>query len=346
MLPTPTTSPRIPTLTAMKALLPFSLLLLSPALALDECQACKRGKICKPHVRVEEAEFRRLRSELESDVDDDRIGALIQIAALTQEHENVPSGNVARILATALEDESLRVRELALELLTDGQHPEIAVVGLVNVIEHLKRNMFGLVPSLTGAKQERGTTADAMNYIETIMRVSGQVPDDRVVKALINVLTAMPWEMYGQPVAMAATRSLLDLGTRDAVKAVLRQFNSESTEEEMQAVHEALTDFALYLDLEDPPEYGKKVRKQWDRWLKKHGRSLPKKLGKWRGKLAEEEEDKQKDADEDDEGPSHRSSATWSSAAGRDAPIPHRARPVSLRRPSRARVSVAAARLR
>lgn len=286
--------------TVMRALLSSALLLLSPALGLDECQVCKPGKICKPHVKYEAAELKRLRSELESDDADDRSGALIQVAALTHEHENVPSENVARILAAALEDESLRVRELAIELLTDDQHPETAVVGLVGVIEDLKRNMFGLVPSLTGAKGERGTTADAMSYIETIMRVSGEVPDDRVVKALANVLGAMPWEMYGQSVAMAATRSLLDLGTRDAVKAVLRQFNSESTKEEMQSLHDALTDFALDLDFEDAPEFDKHARKQWDRWLKKHSRSLPKKLGKWRGKLAEGAEE-----DEDDEGPSH-----------------------------------------
>ncbi len=288
-------------LTAMHPLFSIALLLFAPTIGLDECKTCKKGKVCTPHVKFEASEIKRLRGEFESDSIDDRIEALNEIAALTFEHENVPSARVAKILVTALEGGSLRVREAAIELLTDGQHAGIAVPALVEVMDDLKRNMYGLVPWLAGKKGVRGTSAEAMSYIETVMRVSSQVPDDRVLKALANVLAAMPWEMYGQPVAMAATRSLLELGTPAAVRAVLRQFNSQSGSDEMQAINDALTDFALDLEFDDAPEYGKDASKQWNRWLKKHVRSLPSKLGKWRGKRIDED-------DEDDEEPSE---AEW-----------------------------------
>ena len=286
----------------MKPLLPLALLLIAPLPRLaargethdglqDVCDACRRGRLCRPHAKFEAAEIERLRPDLESDEIRDRIGALREIAALTREHQNVPTREVATILVAALEDRSLRVRDRAIRLLTDGQQPEITVVALVGLLEGFRKNMWSLVPWLTGPREERGTTADAMNYLETVMRVSGDVPDDRVVKALADVLLAMPAEMRGQPVAMAATRSLLGLGTRDAVQAVLRQFSSWSEGREMRNIHDALRYFALDLDVEDFPEYGGEAPEQWARWFKKHARDLPSKLGKWRGKPLEGDED-------------------------------------------------------
>ena len=92
------------TLSVMNALLPLTLLLIAPALGLDDCEACKKGKVCKPHVKFEQAEIKRLRAHLASEVVEERIEALGEIAGLKNEHENVPSADVARILADALED--------------------------------------------------------------------------------------------------------------------------------------------------------------------------------------------------------------------------------------------------
>ena len=268
---------------------PLALLLIVPVSLLDVCDACGKGKLCKPHAQLETAEIERLRPRLESEEARDRIAALRDIAALTHEHENVPSERVAEILVLALEDRSLRVRDRAVRLLADGQHPEATVVALVDLMGSFKKKMWSLVAWLQGENQDRGTVTDAMNYLKTVMRKSGDVPDDRVVEALADVLLAMPSEMRGQPVAMAATKSLLQLGTKDAVKAVLRQFSSMSDTPEMRNIHDALRGFAFDLEIDDYPEYGEDVPEKWARWVKKHSRAMPAKLGKWRGKPVDEE---------------------------------------------------------
>ena len=137
----------------MKLLLPLAVFLLAPAPAsgLDVCKLCDKGKLCKPHAELERAEIERLRPDLESEESRVRIDALREIASLCAEHENVPGKEAAEILAAASSDDpSLRVRSRAIRLLTDGQHPETTVITLVDLHEDLKRNMFGLVPWLTG----------------------------------------------------------------------------------------------------------------------------------------------------------------------------------------------------
>ena len=104
---------------------------------------------------------------------------------------------------------------------------------------------------------------EAMSYLKTTMQVSGVVRDDRVAAALASVLLRMPSEMRGQPVAMAATRSLLDLGTRDAVRAVMRQFDSKPEGRELENIHEALARFASDLGFEDAPKPGEDLSKDW-----------------------------------------------------------------------------------
>ncbi len=275
----------------MKPVLLLGLALAPLLAALDVCDNCRADKLCRPHAEHEQAEIERLRPALESEDADERIEALEELAALSLEHENAPGEDAAVLLAAALEDVSLHVREEALLLLTDGQHPEVTVAAVVDVLEGFKRHMWTLVETLMGPDQRGGTTADAMRYLETAMRVSGNVRDDRVVKALAAVLLAMPDEMRGEPVAMAATRSLLDLGTRNAVQAVLRQFRPWTDDHKMLPIQEALREFATDLGSEDVPEIGPDARDAWDRWLKKHSRDLPTKLGKWQGVPPEGEDE-------------------------------------------------------
>lgn len=275
----------------MKPLLPAALLALPlapPGRALDVCDRCQDGKLCAPHAELEAAEIARLRPQLESADPGERTSALRQVADLTARHENAPSAEVAAVLAAALEDPSLRVRTRAVQLLADGQHPETTVVSVCALLESFEANMWTLVAWLTGPDEQRGTVADAMKYLEVAMRASGDVPDDRVVEALSSVLLAMPAEMRGQTVAMAATRSLLELGTQDAVEAVLRQLSPWSETREMRNIHDALRDLAARLDVE-APEYGDDAGKQWKSWFRRNGRRLPKKLGRWRGAPVEDE---------------------------------------------------------
>lgn len=274
----------------MRVLAASLLLLLAPSISAEVCKSCHKGKLCRPHREQEASEFERLQSALTSSDPRERYEALYDLSELASEHVNVPSAEVARALARAvLADDSLRVRERAMRLLTDGQDPEVTVETLERVLADIVSNMWTLVEWLMGPGEQRGHVGDAMNYLETAMLACGEVRDDRVVKALCRTLMAYPSEMRGQPVAMAATRSLLDLGSREAVHTVLKQFSSLRPSDELRNLHNALESFASELDLEDQPDYGEQVGDDWERWFAKHSGRLPKKLGKWKGKPIEAE---------------------------------------------------------
>lgn len=267
----------------MLQLLALAALAFSPALALDECEVCRRGKVCAPHKAHDKAELRRLSVLLDSEDPDQRMSAVSYAAALTEEHENAPGKDVAKFLAGALKDDQLRVRELALELLADGQYAETAVTAIVAELKWFEKNMWSLVGTMTGPKNEHGTVEDAMQYLETSMRACRDLPDDRIVKALSSLLSAYPAEMRGEPVAMAATHSLLELQSQDAVAAVIKQLGSGKEPTRLRRIHMALVRVADEQDIEKRPAFGDKLERQWTAWLRKNKRAFPAKLGKWDG---------------------------------------------------------------
>ena len=58
----------------------------------------------------------------------------------------------------------------------------------------------------------------------------------------------------------------------------------------MRQIHFALKAFASRLEVEETPEFGPNAEADWKVWLRKNQRLVPKKLGKWTGPPAEDEE--------------------------------------------------------
>jgi len=251
-------------------------------IALDVCDSCKTGRLCKPHAEEEEQLLGELRERLESTDPGERIDALGEVAELTYEHEGAPSKEVAELLAAALEDDRLEVRTKAMELLSEDQHPEIAVRATVEVLDGFRKGMWSLVGDLIDGGR-RGTHQEAMEYIETCVRQAGDLRDDRIAKSLSRLLPAFPEEMQGQPVTIEATRSLLDLGTRDSYGAVIDQLESLQPGQRLRNLHGLLEDFAHDQELEPEriPVYGPEVAREWAKLARKL--DLKSKLGKWKG---------------------------------------------------------------
>ncbi len=254
---------------------------------LDDCATCRPGKTCRTHVTHVREELAKLAEGLASKDAAKRATALRSAASLTEDHLNAPSRDVAKVLVAALEDGQLRNRTLAVQLLCEGQDPELAVEAVVRLIGSFESRMFSLVADLQGPKAERGSASDAMELLESTMKEARRLRDDRIVDALAAVLAAFPTEMRGEPVAMATTRSLLDLGTRDAVAAVAKQFQSRPEESRRRAIHMALVGLGRGLELEGMPSFEDNLAKAWPSWVKKNARRLPKKLGKWTGPVDE-----------------------------------------------------------
>jgi len=267
----------------MLKLLLLAALATAPPLPLEDCEACRPGKVCAQHRAEEKEELKRLAPLLKSEDPGQRMGALSSAAELTDSHENAPSKAVAKVLAEALEDDQLTVRETAIVLLADGQHPEIAVTSTVKVLKGFEKNMWSLMGTMTGPNNEHGTVEEAMQYLEASMRACSGLPDDRIVKALSTLLAAYPAEMRGEPVAMAATHSLLGLGTQDAVSAVIKQLGRGKETTRLRRLHMALVRVADEKEIEARPAFGDKVEREWTVWLRKNKRAFPAKLGKWTG---------------------------------------------------------------
>ena len=252
----------------------------------DECADCSKSGLCKPHLEHERKELERLLPGLESEDPRDRQEALRDIAEITREHSNAPSQAVAKVLVSALEDKRIVVRETAIELLVDGQHPEIAVKAMIE-LDSFRRNMWTLAETIAGSKGEAGTTSEVMRFLGTTMESAGELRDDRIVDALAKTLKAYPEEMRGQRIAMMAVESLLELGTQSAVKAVIKQFTSIKDSERAVVIQESLSLFASDHDIETYPEVSADWKRHWTTWLNKHQRAFPKKLGKWKGRPPE-----------------------------------------------------------
>lgn len=257
----------------------------------DICEECGTGRVCKSHRSHDKAEISKLKDDLASESAETRIAALRKVAALAEEHENAPSKEAAEVLVAALEDEKLIVQHQAFKLLAEGQHPETAVRGYVDRIKWFKSHMWTLVADMTGPGEEHGNVGEAMDVLETAVGMGKELRDDRIVDALTGLLNAFPNEMRGEPVAMSACRSLLYLGTKDAVETVVKQFGSQTDNAKMRQVHFALKTFANRLEIEETPEFSENVENQWKLWLRKNQRSIPKKLGKWTGPPEEESDD-------------------------------------------------------
>ena len=272
----------------MLKLLLLAALVTAPPLTLEDCEACRPGKVCAQHRAEEKEELKRLAPLLKSEDPGQRMGALSSAAALTESHENAPSKNVAKVLAEALDDDQLTVRETAIVLLADGQHPEIAVTSTIKVLKGFEKNMWSLMGTMTGPNNEHGTVEEAMQYLEASMRACSELPDDRIVKALSTLLAAYPAEMRGEPVAMAATHSLLELGTQDAVGAVIKQLGRGKETTRLRRIHMALVRVADEKEIEARPAFGDKIERQWTVWLRKNKRAFPAKLGKWTGEREED----------------------------------------------------------
>jgi hypothetical protein len=296
--------------------------LLAATLVLENCSACLvRGQevvLCSPHAAEDRVVITREAKRVRSGDGDQSIAALEAIAALTRAHENAPSPRVVKALAAGLQHESLAVRRRAAELLGPPQHATDALRTLLAALkdldaevratnEELRRALAGFGP----AKPKKGSKKDGIDLkeLEGVLRATnesleattrglqalgrravlaerlGDFPDDRVVEALV-----LSEEISASD---AGTRSLLLLGSRPAIEAVLSSLESwearpAPTEEKAHASHAArgelvrggLATLAARngLPLPDSPTHA-----GWQAWWRTHGSTFPAALPGIRG---------------------------------------------------------------
>lgn len=231
---------------AMKTLLSLALLFPIVSLAPADCPDClpgtRKAKLCEPHADAEKAELKACASGLKKKVSEERLAALRELAALTEEHANAPSPMLVKTLARGLGDEEDEVVLGTIELL-GGQHPEAVLGAYSAYVKKLDKRSADLIKSAdkVHARQEKRSSkrtkdpvkrrreeledeaelkelreeADALDRIIDGMSAQlGKMRDDRAVRALDAML-----ELGGRETTRNA---LAELGNVDAAEALLR----------------------------------------------------------------------------------------------------------------------------
>ena len=200
------------------------------------CSNCKsdprRPLLCAAHLEDETAVLKEQRAIYKQALDpEERIAALEHVAALTSEHINAPSVNVARFLAEGLRDESLDVRRRALALIIDGQHHEEAVRAVIDAWKESQRGWRVLDAKLVLSETpaEPGKPAVALTteeltgvpeYIEALLHALGHLRDERALTILQSFLRS-PLDRTPGRFIVAASSATLALDSRRACELVI-----------------------------------------------------------------------------------------------------------------------------
>jgi hypothetical protein len=216
----------------MLALLAIAALLLAQG---KDCAACRvdprRAILCAAHTEAEWSTLREARAALHSKEAAERIRALERVAALTQEHQNAPSVQVARFLADGLSDPSLEVRTRALELIVDGQHKKEAAKGVVRGLDEALRTWRELDVRLTETDADPGrsrtnvavTVHELLQvpaYVEAVLSALSAMRDERALIALVDFVQEPIDRTPGRFLA-AGCEALLALDTRKGTEVVV-----------------------------------------------------------------------------------------------------------------------------
>ncbi|MEM6673558.1 MAG: hypothetical protein AAF726_12000 [Planctomycetota bacterium] len=162
---------------------------------------------------------------------EDRRVVLERVAQLGKDTEGPPPPAVAKFLAGSIDAEDLEMRRRSIELLLDGQDPEVVVEAVLDAWKIAEKeakwtlkqlhamNKERRRPKVGGLAQEdmaRMTEAVALSSI--VLRAFGSLPDERVEDALVDILRTKPKDMpvhvFGE-----ASRAALELGTVKTLQA-------------------------------------------------------------------------------------------------------------------------------
>lgn len=256
--------------------------LIPPVLALRcaialgaDCDDCVPPRQCPIHALAEAEAIQAAKAGLRSSDVAARCAALQRLADATRDHANAPGRDLARCLAGALADRSLKVRETAASLLP-GQDSDEAIKALVKAAatasELLREPQF---------REPDDAGASPVTYATSVFNALGQHRDDRAVDALVEALHHLPPDQQFMPHARALMELLARLGSRQAIDPVLEVIRRHEGPGTSRSLHEILVRAAAAKQLTDVPEWqGPGTAKAWEKWLTQHKQEFPARLGK------------------------------------------------------------------
>lgn len=189
------------------------------------------------HERADRDSLRDLKDLLRAKEAAQRIQGLERAAALTRDHPEAPTKAVAAALVEGLEDEVVEVREKALVLLLDGQHPDATVEGLVDALQggerelaRMQRQLEEMVENVRSGKMGLVSQEDSARFLRTpeffrrLAEALGHIPDPRCEEALAKASKASLDDWCG-PVFAELGEALARQATARSTKAAVELRN-------------------------------------------------------------------------------------------------------------------------
>jgi hypothetical protein len=211
-----------------------------------------------------------------------------------------PSPQVAKLAARAVQQESIEVKLAAVTLLTLSPHRLEAVEALCWLAGELRKEIAGL-----GRGSNRGElSVDEKELLQKVVRGLAQLPDDRSVKAVQDLIQNAPQQA---PLVELFAEALVALQARSGIAAVVQQLSNigtrlaraQSQPDRGQRLrtagdrlHQLLFDLADSLELQGMPRHwSARVDREWRDWFAANQKHFPKKLGRVKDRLADERRD-------------------------------------------------------
>jgi hypothetical protein len=279
------------------------------------------------HSAADRAAVTELASQLSAPDAKTRVAGLRAVAALTSSHPDHPSPVVAEALAAALDDVDYDVRRHALRLLLDGQHTETSLAAFTRALESVAedvprlRKRFDDKYERLFEKQGKATTDDVIDelphasYLAELLQAAGQIPDQRMEDAVIDVLDIDPKKLPA-PLCVAAGVSAMRLGTQTGVDAAIDfladyrkatkkkpleyaypkakpgtlaalmfQLVDPMGDEEYETIATEALSISTRLGVDSPGSIAPADIHKLQQWFKRVKRELPKQLGSFEGRL-------------------------------------------------------------
>ena len=227
---------------------------------------------------------------LKSSDEETSILGLQEIALLAVEFKPAHK-KISEALALGFKNDSYLVRAETARLMVKSPHPDVIVKAFVGAADDIR----GFIVSVSGMQKDEAAALDvpsARLYSQRVIEGLGQLPDDRSLKALLEILASIPNREHQRYLPVVAG-ALTDLAAWDGLKALMPRFGdmqsrdisrgaAKGPEKAAKKIHDHLASMARGLSLDEIPDYGPDVHQEWREWLDQHRKQFAVKLGRFR----------------------------------------------------------------
>jgi hypothetical protein len=215
----------------------------------------------------------------------ERAAAIIALGDLSRGLEDKgTSKNIAKALGKGLDDDSLEVRAAAIGQLSWGRHVDTTVSAFKGMIDDQRKQLEKRMTRPDDESKEY--VGRGVRVFHDACRAAAHYKDDRVVDSLAGQMQALRPDTADTKLSSRLVgnlaRSLLSMGTAEAVEAAIRQtgvYTGTYQERAAKELHQALAEFSSANNVA-PPDYTDTYYVAWDDWFEETEKRFPKKLGK------------------------------------------------------------------